>query len=214
MASGPATATNGTRPKPTRRWCARQAQVTIGGQPWIYPSEGQCLECHTEAAGRSLESRTTTRIQHHVSADRPRCSPALTHNAINTLARRSRIPRPWSRIPIRWEHRERSPARGARTCTPTAHSGHRPNGPDALQHGSALFDLRSRTSHACDVAPGSRSRHHQRAADCAGAAARSVVIARMSRRDAQGMPAPRISAGGHSGGSVATQWVNSLTSCN
>jgi uncharacterized repeat protein (TIGR03806 family) len=26
----------------------------IGGQDWIYPSRANCLECHTEAAGRSL----------------------------------------------------------------------------------------------------------------------------------------------------------------
>ena len=29
-------------------------QVTVGSQAWIYPSEAQCLQCHTEAAGRSL----------------------------------------------------------------------------------------------------------------------------------------------------------------
>jgi mono/diheme cytochrome c family protein len=26
----------------------------VGGQDWIYPSEAQCLQCHTAAAGRSL----------------------------------------------------------------------------------------------------------------------------------------------------------------
>ncbi|HVF17841.1 MAG TPA: PQQ-dependent sugar dehydrogenase, partial [Steroidobacteraceae bacterium] len=33
-------------------------QVTIGGQPWIYPSESQCMQCHTQAAGRSLGPET------------------------------------------------------------------------------------------------------------------------------------------------------------
>ena len=28
------------------------------GQTWIFPSESQCLECHTEAAGRALGLET------------------------------------------------------------------------------------------------------------------------------------------------------------
>ena len=31
---------------------------TIAGQDWIYPSESQCLECHTQAAGVSLGLET------------------------------------------------------------------------------------------------------------------------------------------------------------
>ena len=32
--------------------------VTVGGQTWIFPSEAQCLQCHTAAAGRSLGLET------------------------------------------------------------------------------------------------------------------------------------------------------------
>ena len=28
--------------------------ANIGGRDWIFPSEGQCMECHTGAAGFSL----------------------------------------------------------------------------------------------------------------------------------------------------------------
>ncbi len=29
-----------------------------GGRSWIFPSEGQCVECHTQAAGRALGLET------------------------------------------------------------------------------------------------------------------------------------------------------------
>lgn len=32
--------------------------VNIAGQDWIYPSEGQCMECHTSAAGFALGPET------------------------------------------------------------------------------------------------------------------------------------------------------------
>ena len=49
-------------------------QVTVGGQTWIYPSEGQCADVsHRGGGSHPRPGDKTTRVQHHVSADRPRC---------------------------------------------------------------------------------------------------------------------------------------------
>src|SRR6185369_722895 len=52
----------------TYEWNTQQTDATLlqggavrdigGGQQWIFPSESQCLECHTAAAGRSLGLET------------------------------------------------------------------------------------------------------------------------------------------------------------
>ena len=47
----------------TYQWNGAQTQATLvlaggtavhSGQTWVYPSEAQCLQCHTSAAGNSL----------------------------------------------------------------------------------------------------------------------------------------------------------------
>ena len=61
-------------------------QVTVGGQTWIYPSEGQCLQCHTEAAGRSLGLETRQLAFNITYPQTGRDAHQLvTLNAINTL---------------------------------------------------------------------------------------------------------------------------------
>ena len=51
----------------TYEWDALQSEATrfqggktvnIAGQDWIYPSEGQCMQCHTSAAGFALGPKT------------------------------------------------------------------------------------------------------------------------------------------------------------
>ena len=53
-----------------------------------------------------------------------------------------------------------------------------------------------------------------RAAHRAGRATRSVLIARMSRRDAHGMPPVGSAQVEAEGAALLTSWVNSLTNCN
>src|SRR5690606_2998852 len=55
--------------------------VDINGQDWIYPSGGQCLECHTAAAGRALGLETA-----QLNRDHSYASSGITANQITTLA--------------------------------------------------------------------------------------------------------------------------------
>jgi hypothetical protein len=81
----------------TYEWNAQQTdatlvrggkQVTVDGQSWIYPSEGPCLLCHTEAAGRSL-GLETRQLAFNITYPQTRLDAhqLLTLNEINTLTR-------------------------------------------------------------------------------------------------------------------------------
>jgi hypothetical protein len=79
-----------------------------------------------------------------------------------------------------------------------------------FRYSTALAD-----TNACDVAPSLGDLGLSNARLIApGAAARSVVIARMSRRDANGMPPVGSAQVDTAGAALLTEWVNSLTSCN
>jgi uncharacterized repeat protein (TIGR03806 family) len=190
-------------------------RVTIGGQPWIYPSEAQCLQCHTEAAGRSLGLETRQLAFNITYPQTGRDAHQLvTLDAINTLT--PRIANPTDEIPYP------NPTGTAGTLTERAraylHTNcsqcHHPGGPT-----TANMDLRYSTAltntNACDVAPGLGDLGITNARLIApGAAARSVLVARMSRRDANGMPPVGSAQVDTAGAALLTEWVNSLASCN
>jgi len=190
-------------------------QVTIGGQPWIYPSGGQCLECHTEVAGRSLGIENKQLAFNITYPQTGRDAHQLvTHNAINTLA--APIANPTDVVPYPDPYgtsgtlSERARSYLHTNCSQC----HRTGGPTPSnmdwRYSTALAD-----THACDVAPGVGDLGIANARLIApGAAARSVVIARMSRRDAHGMPPLGSAQVDAQGAALLTQWVNSLTSCN
>jgi mono/diheme cytochrome c family protein len=190
-------------------------QVAIAGKTWIYPSEGQCLQCHTEAAGRSLglETRQLAFTINYPQTGRD-AHQLVTLNAINSLA--PPIANPADEVPYP------DPAGTAGTLGERARSYlhtncsqcHRPNGGS-----TANMDLRYSTAlsatQACDIAPGISDLGIDNARLIApGDAARSVLIARMSRRDAHGMPPLGSSEVDAAGAALLTEWVNSLTSCN
>ena len=80
-----------------------------------------------------------------------------------------------------------------------------------LRYTTALAD-----THACDMPPGlgNLGITDNPRLIAPGAAARSVLIARMSRRDALGMPPLGSALVDADGAKLLTDWVNSLTSCN
>ncbi|HEY8540210.1 MAG TPA: PQQ-dependent sugar dehydrogenase, partial [Steroidobacteraceae bacterium] len=54
------------------------AQRVIDGQPWIFPSEAQCAQCHTNAAGRSLGLETAQMNRDFTYAQTNRTANQLT----------------------------------------------------------------------------------------------------------------------------------------
>jgi uncharacterized repeat protein (TIGR03806 family) len=208
----------------TYEWNAQQTdatlvrggkQVTIGSQTWIYPSEGECLVCHTEVAGRSLGLETRQLASNFTYPQTGRDAHQLvTLNAINSLT--PPIANPTDQVPYpnptgtSGTLGERARAYLHTNCAQC----HRPVGPTTtnldLRYTTALAD-----THACDVAPTLDSLGISDARLIApGAAARSVLIARMSRRDANGMPPLGSAQVDAEGAALLTSWVNSLTNCN
>ena len=190
-------------------------KVTVGGKTWIYPGEGQCLMCHTEAAGGSLGLETRQLAFNITYPQTGRDAHQLvTLNAINVLA--SPIANPTDQVPYpnptgtTGTLGQRARAYLHTNCSQC----HRPGGPT-----TSSMDLRYATSmpqtKACDVVPGLGDLGITDARLIApGAAARSVLIARMSRRDALGMPPIGSAQVDADGAALLTSWVNSLTSCN
>jgi uncharacterized repeat protein (TIGR03806 family) len=190
-------------------------QVTVAGQTWSYPSEGQCLACHTEVAGRSLGLETKQLAFNITYPQTGRDAHQLvTLNAANTLS--SPIANPTDQVPYpdpmgsSGTLGERARAYLHTNCSQC----HRANGPTPsnmdLRYATALAD-----THACDVAPtlGDLGLIDARLI-APGAAARSVLIERMSRRDAHGMPPVGSAQVDAEGEKLLTDWVNSLVNCN
>ena len=209
----------------TYEWNAQQTDATLvhggkqvttsGGQTWIYPSEGQCLLCHNRAAGYALGPETKQLAFNIKYPQTGRDAHQLvTLNSINVLT--PPIDNPTDQVPYpdptgtSGTLDERARAYLHTNCSQC----HRPGGPT-----TATMDLRYSTAladtHACDVAPGLGDLGIANARLIApGAAARSVLVERMSRRDANGMPPLASAKVDTDGAALLTSWVNSLTSCN
>ncbi|HZL93662.1 MAG TPA: hypothetical protein VFB99_08460, partial [Vicinamibacterales bacterium] len=186
----------------------------IGAQGWIYPSSNDCLTCHTSAAGFAI-GLETAQLNHDLTY----ASTGRTANQLRTLddvamfatplgdpALQSAMPNPFdSAAPL---------AQRARAYLHTNCAGcHRTNGPTP-----SAIDLRYSTllsnTNACEALP---QQGDLGVADArviaSGAPERSVLLARMERRDAQGMPPLASSVVDAAGVSLIRDWIASLTTC-
>lgn len=189
-------------------------QVTIGTHTWIYPSEAQCMQCHTEAAGRSLGLETKQLASSITYPQTNRAANQLvTLNAINALspplaapASETAYPNPTGTTGTLGERARSYLHTNCAQC-------HRPGGPT-----TANLDLRYSTplanTNACDVVPGVSDLGIANARLIApGSADSSVIPARMNlRNDPNQMPP----IGAHvdaDGVQLIREWINSLTGC-
>ncbi|HEY7754579.1 MAG TPA: PQQ-dependent sugar dehydrogenase [Steroidobacteraceae bacterium] len=188
--------------------------VAIAGQDYVFPSEGQCLQCHTQAAGSSLGLETAQLNGAHLYPQTGRTANQITTlNAINALS-----PPVGSDPPAHAD-----PADPARTLTDRAraylHTNcancHRPGGGTPV-----AIDLRHDTplaqTGACDVAPGAGSLGIANARIIApGDDMRSVLLARMNRRnDADMMPPIASNVIDASGVQLIGSWIDSLSAAS
>jgi uncharacterized repeat protein (TIGR03806 family) len=192
-------------------------RVTVGGQTWIYPSEAQCLQCHTEAAGRSLGLETqqlafsirypqTGRTAHQL----------VTLDAINTLTPPIANPADVTPYPDPTGSAGTLGERARAYLHTNCSQCHRPGGPTSsnmdLRYATALAD-----THACDAVPTLGDLGIADARLIApGAAARSVVPARMNLRGVENaMPPAGLGARVDTQGvALIRDWINSLLNCN
>jgi uncharacterized repeat protein (TIGR03806 family) len=188
--------------------------VTVAGQTWEFPSEAQCLQCHTAAAGRTL-GLEIGQLNGNLAYPTGRTAnqlttlngiAVLTPSLTQTPQQLPVIPDPFGSAPLG----ERARAWLHTNCA----NCHQPGG--AAQ---SNLDFRYTTTltntNACDAVPahGDLGISDPRLI-APGAAARSVVIERVDRTGADAMPPLSRHEIDTRGVQLLTEWVNGLAGCN
>lgn len=183
------------------------------GQVWIYPSESQCLECHTNAAGRSLGLMTAQLNRSYLYASTGRTANQLdTLSAINILS--PTVSGATATVLTNPNDTAASVSNRARAYLQTnCAQCHQPGGPTPsnmdLRYGTAFVN-----TNTCNVLPTAGDLGLSGARLIApGNATSSVLIERTQRRDAHGMPPLGSNVVDSNGVSLLTAWVNSLSGC-
>jgi uncharacterized repeat protein (TIGR03806 family) len=187
-------------------------QRTINGQVWSYPSRGECMRCHTNAAGFTLgpEAAQLDNDYGYPSGNTANQMATLKHIGIF----KDDPPAVTSLVdPFGSGTVESIPAR-ARSYLHTNCSGcHRPNGPTQSD-----MDLRATTQladmHVCNTDP--------HAGDLGitggklvvpGNPEGSILFSRLSRTDAYKMPPLGRSTVDEDGAALIRAWIAGLTTC-
>ena len=208
------------------QWNAAQTDATIvrggavrdigGGQNWIFPSESQCLECHTAVAGRALGLETAQLNRSFTYSQTNRTANQLTTlNHIGVLtpgiadaATQPAMPDPFdTSAPL---------ANRARAYLHTNCSQcHRVGGPTP-----STMDLRYSTplpdTNACNASPhsgGDLGLGANARLIAPGSATNSLAPNRMNRRDSYAMPPLGSNTVDAAGVALITQWIDGLTGC-
>lgn len=208
----------------TYEWNAEQTQATLleggavrdlgGGRSWIFPSEGQCIECHTQAAGSALGLETAQLNRSFTYPQTNRTANELTTlnhigmltPAIVDAAAQPSMPDPSnSSAPLG----DRARAYLHTNCSQC----HRPGGGT-----QSNMDLRYTTSligtNACNAPPQSDLGLGANARLIApGSSSNSLVTYRMNRRDSAGMPPLGSNTVDTAGVTLISQWIDGLTAC-
>lgn len=189
--------------------------AAVTGQTWVFPSEAQCLACHTAAAGRSLglELAQLNGSLTYPATGRT-ANQVVTLNAIGMFnpavttapSALPALPDPYGTT---GSLNDRARAYLHTNCAQC----HRPGGGTPTD-----LDLRHTTSlagtNACDRAPQAGELGIVNARIVApGDAERSVLVARVHRRDALGMPPLASTIVDSAGVALLTSWVDSLGGC-
>ncbi len=183
--------------------------------PWIFPSEAQCLECHTSAAGRSLGLETAQLNGEHLYPSTGRTANqlvTLSHIGILTPP----IAEPTTQAALADPYDTTAPlGERARAYLHTNCAFcHRPNGPTP-----STMDLRNATAlsatNTCNAAPQSGDVGLGASARLLvpGNATSSILVNRMNRRDEHAMPPLASNQIDTAGVALITEWINSLAGC-
>ena len=194
--------------------------TTVQGQTWAYPSESQCMNCHTEVANSSLG------VEHaHLNRDLQYPSTGLITNQLETAERIGMLTAPLAddveNLPQFYDLTDtgtlpplEDSVDAARSYLHSNCAGcHRPSGPTPsnmdLQYGTDFVD-----TDTCDVAPTSGDLGVPNALLISpGIAAESIIPNRMNRRDVHGMPPLASAIPDAYGFDLINQWINDLTVC-
>jgi uncharacterized repeat protein (TIGR03806 family) len=188
----------------------------VAGQAWIYPSEGECLQCHTQVAGHALGLRTD-----QLNGDFFYAATGRTANQLATFDHiglfTAPLPGPVASLPALPDPGNLASAPGPRArayLDTNCAQCHRPGGPTPVG-----LDLRYVTALAntgtCDLPPQAGEIGIANARLIApGSPGLSVLPARVGRRDANGMPPVASSVIDTQGLGLLNSWISSLSGCN
>jgi uncharacterized repeat protein (TIGR03806 family) len=191
-----------------------QKVVAIGGQDWIYPSGNECLTCHTPAAGFAL-GLETAQLNHDFTYP----TTGRTAHQLLTLDEIVMFGSPLGDPSLHPALAAPSDAGAALDARARAYlhtncaQCHRASGPTPSSM-DLHFDTALGNTAACDAAPQSGDLGIANPRIIApGDPDRSVLVARMNRRDAQAMPPVASNLVETSGVALIRDWISSLTAC-
>ena len=186
-----------------------------GGQNWIFPSESQCLDCHTDIAGRALGLETAQLNRNFTYPQTGRTANELTtlnHIALLTPPITDASAQP--SLPDPFDASAAIDDRARAYLHTNCAQCHRPGGPTPSD-----IDLRYTTAliatNTCNAAPqsGDLGIGANARLIAPGSSANSLVVNRMNRRDAPAMPPLGSNIVDTAGVSLITQWIDGLASC-
>jgi uncharacterized repeat protein (TIGR03806 family) len=188
----------------------------IGEQNWIFPSESDCLECHTGAAGRALGLETAQLNRSFTYPQTNRTSNQLTTlNHIDLLTPEITDAASQPSMPDPFDTSAPLTNRARAYLHTNCSQCHRPGGstPSSmdLRYTTALASTQS-----CNVSPQSGGDLGLGASArliAPGSATNSLVVNRMNRRDSHAMPPLGSNLIDTAGVALLTQWVDGLTGC-
>jgi uncharacterized repeat protein (TIGR03806 family) len=189
--------------------------VTIGTGSWRYPSSSECLACHTAAAGFAL-GLEAAQLNHDLTyAGTGRTANQLrTLDAVAMFATPLGDPSLQPSMPDPFDTAAPLGARARAYLHTNCAQCHRPEGPTQtsldLRYGTLLT-----STNACAVQPQAGDLGIGSAARiiAPGSPASSVLVARIGRRDASGMPPLASSVVDAAGIALLETWIAGLTSC-
>ena len=206
-------------------WNAQQSDATLvqggairdlgNGQQWIFPSEAECLECHTSAAGRSLGLETAQLNRTFTYQETGRTANELfTLSHIDVFTTSIGDPAALATMPDPLDASATSEARARAYLHINCSQCHRPGGPTPstmdLRYATAfnMTDTCNATPQSGDLGLGADAR-----LVAPGSAMNSLLVNRMNRRDQHAMPPLASNEIDTAGVALLTQWINGLTSC-
>jgi len=210
----------------TYQWNAAQTEatritggavVTYGTQDWIYPSEAQCLQCHTSAAGRSLGLENAQQ-----NTDFLYSATGRTANQVGTLHHiavlPANTPEP-STLPSLADPYDSSSGTVVDRARAYLHTNcaicHRPNGGTGVSL-DLRFGVTVGATNTCNVDPANGDLGIPGAKRIVpGNAALSLIYLRMNRRGANQMPPIGSTVIDDQGALLLEQWIQQMdAACN
>jgi uncharacterized repeat protein (TIGR03806 family) len=186
----------------------------VGGVTWTYPSRSQCLQCHTQAAGRVLGPETwqMNRDAFYPSTGRT-ANQLLTFEHVGLFAEPlGAEPESLPALPDPWDAGEPLEERARSYLHANCSHCHRPGG-TARGNADFRFDTPFAEMNICDVESDNDLGVAGARLLLPGDPSRSIISLRMHATDTNRMPPIGRNVVNEAGADLIDAWIESLASC-